>query len=151
MKKITCMMAVLMMAFTVVMPVFSMAQGAPVASAPAVDVPAPDIPQISNNDFFEYLVKSLGGATGATTIVIISILLQVFLKFLSTPMFGEVFKKATGKVKVSTFLVLSVLANVVGLVANAGLTWQTALLHSTTISLVIAAVVGVWKQYQKAE
>lgn len=111
-------------------------------------LPPPEtLPEVPNVDFLQFLIQSLGGLKGAGTLAIVGVVVQVVIKFLSTPWSGELFKKLTGAKKLLIVTGLSLVGGVVGLMLPpTSLTLGAALVHSTTMTAFMVFANQAYKQ-----
>ena len=65
------------------------------------------IPSVTNTQFIEALLISMGGLKGASTLAVIATALQLIFKALGTPMFGSLFNKLEAQVK---FIIVGLLS-----------------------------------------
>ena len=107
----------------------------------------PVIPPVTDTDFIGFLIQSLGGLKGASTLAIVAIVVQILIKFLGTDLFGKVFKNVSGAVKLLIVTGLSLVAGVVGLMSVEGLTIGAALVHSTTMTAFMVFANQLYKQF----
>lgn len=89
---------------------------------------------VPTQEFIMFLLQSLGGIKGASTLAIVGVVLQILFQFLHTPLFGSVFKKIDSSDKLLVILFLSMASGVVSLMLSSGLSFVAALLHSTTLT-----------------
>lgn len=116
------------------------------ASTAIAQVVEQTIPVVTNEAFFKLLIESIGGAKGATGLVIAGIVVKLILSFFSTEMAGQIFKKLSGGVKLTIVLFLSLASGVIALMIS-GVPLMTALLHSSTLSAFVVLSNQVYKQY----
>ena len=107
----------------------------------------PVITPVSDSDFLSFLLQSLGGIKGASTLAIVGVVVQVLIKFLGTDLFGNLFKNVTGAMKLLIVAVLTLVSGVVGLVGVEGLSISAALLHSTTLTAFLVLGNQIYKQF----
>lgn len=119
--------------FALFLPVFAFAQEA---------VPAP----ISNDDFLKLLIESIGGAKGASALVIAGIVVKVLLAFLSSNFFNQFFKNVSGAVKLLIVSALSLASGVIALMVS-GLPLGAALVHSSTLTAFLVLFNQIYKQF----
>ena len=103
-----------------------------------------------NQEFMEYLIKSLGGTKGMTTLGIIALVVQLLMKFLETSWFNKLVPLKVLSWKLPAVSLLTIISGVLALVIRDGMSWSAALLHSTTLS---AGMVFAhqWLSWFKAE
>ena len=124
----------------------------PASEVSAIDPAAPVLVKneepstVTDADFFQSIGSAIGGMKGASTIVIIGILLQIAFKFLSTPLSGKTFPQLSGKTKITVVLVLSTLSTLVGLVAQ-GMDWKAAALSGVGLAAISSLIQQLWTQY----
>lgn len=103
----------------------------------AQDVLPVPVPEVTNAEFFESLLKAIGGAKGASTLAIVAAALQVLFKLLGTPLFSGVWKKLEPKVKFLIVAVLSIGTMTTGLMIASAMPLGAALLHSTVVTAIM--------------
>lgn len=108
---------------------------------------ATDLPVVPDAEFFSYLIQSLGGLSGASTLAIVGIVVQVLIKLMSTPMLGKLFTTLSGAWKLTIVSVLSLAGGVVTLMTANGLTIGAALMHSATLTAFMVLFNQVYKQF----
>ena len=104
------------------------------------------IPPVTTNDFLALLASSLGGLKGAGALAIAGVVSKLLLHFMGTPLFGDLFKKIDGGLKLTIALFLSFVS---GLIATkmSGLDWGSSLIHSSTLSAFVVLSNQVYKQW----
>lgn len=120
MKKFILVLSVLLL------PVMAFAQEvAQAVVAPVVDL-AVEVPV---QDLLSFLLKSMGGMKGASTIAIVAVALQGLLLAFRT----RLLDKFAGKYKLMIVYSLSMIAGIVALMSQ-GVDIQTALVHSNSMA-----------------
>ena len=104
-------------------------------------------PPMPPSDFFEILIKSLGGIKGASKLAIAGIVVKVLLAFANSQLFGKAFSKVKGSMKLIIVLALSLVAGVIALMSEQGMDLSTAMMHSTTMSAFLVLVNQLYKQF----
>lgn len=105
------------------------------AYAQEVVQPVLELPPVTNTDFLQLLIQSLGGLKGASALAIAGTAVQVLLKFLATPWAGGLLKNVKGGTKLLVVSGLSMLGGVLALmVPPTSLSLGAALVHSTTLT-----------------
>lgn len=93
------------------------------------------LPQVSNDQLFQYLLDSIGGIKGASTLTIAYIIAQAILFFLLSPLFLSVFPKlANDGTKLLIAVAVHLIVGVLGLMLKENLSIGLALTHSTTLA-----------------
>lgn len=105
-----------------------------------------EIQPIATEDFVKLLFESMGGLKGASTLAVVAVGVQLLMKFLATPIGGNVLNMVPGKIKLLIFSTLSLVGGVLGLMTS-GLGFSAAILHSTTITALGVFAHQVWKQF----
>lgn len=100
----------------------------------AQDVLPVPIPEVSNAEFFESLLAAIGGAKGASTLAIVSLVLQVLWKLLGTQLIAIPWSKLKPQVKFLVVGVLSIASLTVAQMIAASVPLGMALLHSTVVT-----------------
>lgn len=118
------MFAVLSVFFT---PIIALAQE-------AVETVTESIPVVTNDEFINLLVTSIGGIKGASTLAIVLIVVKLLAKFLSTEWAGKLFKKLSDRAKFTIITGLNVVIALLGLMTVGGLSFGAAIVHSTVIA-----------------
>jgi hypothetical protein len=97
--------------------------------------------EISNQDFINLLLKSIGDIKGATGLGIVVIIVQLLMAFFKTQL-----SNFAGKYKL---LIVTFLTLVLGVLTlkTSGLTWSAALLHSSTIAAFQVFFNQLYKQF----
>lgn len=109
-------------------------------------VAEPVIVPISNEDFISLLFQSLGGMAGASSLAIAGLIVQLLIKFMSAPMFGEVFKELPNGKKLLFVSFLSLAAGTISLMAGpAALSLGAALIHSSNLAALMVFGNQVYK------
>ncbi len=105
---------------------------------------------VSTSDFVTYLLQSLGGISGATTLAIIGVIVQILMKFVATPIFDNI--GIDGSYKLLIVIGLTIVGGVVTLMTGpAGLTLVAALMHSTTLASIMVLIHQVYVQFFQSE
>lgn len=124
---------------------------AQVVAQPGEVVTEPTVTPVSTDDWFSFVLQSMGGLKGARALAIALALTKILIMFMGTPLFGSlagfVFHGFTGGTKLTIVLGLNVVASVLALMASGGVTLGAALIHSSTIAMVSVFINQVYKQY----
>lgn len=104
--------------------------------------------QISTDEFLMYLLQSLGGFKGASSLVVAGLIVQIFIKFLNSDLSGKIFAGFKGFWKLAIVSFLSVVSGVISLMLN-GVSLGAALLHSSTLAAIMVLLNQFVQQYQK--
>jgi len=102
---------------------------------------------LPTEDFLIYLIKSLGGIKGASALAVSAIVVQILVQFLKTELFGQVFKKVTGDIKLMIVSGLSMVAGIQSLMLVGGLDLGSAMIHSTTLTALTVLAHQIYKQF----
>lgn len=102
---------------------------------------------VSNSDFLQFLLESIGGLSGLSTLGIVYLVVQAIVMFMKTPLFGSIFSKFSGAGKITTVMVLTVAGGVIGLMYKDGLSFGAAILHSSTLAAFSVLFNQIYKQY----
>ena len=104
------------------------------------------ITPVTTNDFIALLASSLGGLKGAGALAIAGVVSKLLLHFMGTPLFGDLFKKINGGLKLTIALFLSFISGLIAL-KTSGVDWGAALIHSSTLSAFVVLSNQVYKQW----
>lgn len=104
------------------------------------------IPEVTNDAFVQMLLASMGGFKGATALVIVGIAIKILIAFLGTPLFGSIFKKVTGQIKLLIVSGLSIIAGVITQM-SLGVTFTAALLQGASLATILVFLNQVYKQF----
>jgi len=104
------------------------------------------LPVTTNEDFIKWVIATIGALKGASPYVIAGIVVELILKIFSTEMFGFMFKKLKGHVKLTIVLSLSYVAGVIALLIS-GETWMASLMNAASISAFLVLFNQIYKQY----
>ena len=102
---------------------------------------------ISNSDLIELLIKSVGGAKGASTLAIVGIAVKFILAFFNSELGGKAFKGMKGSLKLLIVTGLTMVSGVVSLMSVNGLEFGAAMIHSATLSAFLVFGNQVYKQF----
>ena len=102
---------------------------------------------ITNDEFIKFLIQSIGGISGASTLVIVGIVVQVLMKFLSAPISGNLLGALNGNLKLLVVSGLSLVGGTVGLMSIEGLSFLSALVHSTTLNALLVFGHQIYKHF----
>ena len=105
------------------------------AFAQAVD------PAVSYDEFFAFLMKSLGGFKGAGALGTVALVVQLLMKLFQTQA-GELL----GKYKLLAVLGLTLVGGVITLKLT-GVSWGASLLHSATLAAAQVLIHQLYKQF----
>ena len=105
------------------------------------------LPEVATQDFITFLVQSLGGIKGVSTLALVGIVVQILVMFLKTPLFGQIFKNVSGPIKLLIVSALSLIGGVSALMSVEGLTIGAALIHSSTLTAFTVLLHQVYKQF----
>lgn len=105
------------------------------------------IPVLTNEQFIEQVLALLGGIKGASSLAIIAILAQVFMKFVGTP-WADILANGSdvGKYKLTIFLFCTYLLSVVTQIV-AGVSVVQALTSATALSALMVLLNQIYKQF----
>ena len=113
------------------------------------DVLVSDLIPMSNEDFMASLVASLGGMKSFTVLGVIFVLVQTAMKFLGTPWADSLIN--SGKWKLTIYVAMSLVGGICGLMVSQGLTFQAALVHSSTFAAFGVFLHQIYKQFVKKD
>lgn len=103
------------------------------------------VPEVSNVDFLEFFLKSIGGAQGASALAILALLVQVFMKFIGTPWANNLLS-GKGETKLMLVLGLTYIGGITTLMVG-GLTFGAAFLHSTSLSALLVLLNEIYSRF----
>lgn len=103
--------------------------------------------QVSELDFLQYAIQTLGGLKGASAWVIAAAIVQVCVKFMNSKFADFAFKKVKGSIKLTIVLFLSYLAGVLSLVTVGDMNIGQALVHSSSLSAFLVLANQIYKQF----
>ncbi len=119
-----------------------------VASLVMAQAVTPDVPAVSNTDFLQALIQSLGGIKGAGALAIAGVVVQLLIKFLGTPLAGSVLANVSGAWKLTAVVTLSLVSGVLALMLPpTSLGLGAALVHSSTLTAFMVFGNQVYKQF----
>lgn len=101
------------------------------------------------SEFLKYLIDSLGGLKGASSLVIAGAVVQALIKAMSLPAVGKWFKETQGHIKLLIVTGLTLVSGVIGLMTAGGLTLGAALVHSTTLAALMVFANQVIQHWPK--
>jgi hypothetical protein len=104
--------------------------------------------QVTNDQFLQFLIQSLGGLKGAGAMAIGAIIVQVLIMFLKTPFVDQIFHSFATPMKLLVIMGLSVVSGIISLMIS-GLSLPAALMHSTTLGLAMAFVNQLITYYEQ--
>lgn len=104
---------------------------------------------ITEVQFLELFIKSMGGLKGAGTLGVVGIFIKLLLSFAHTKMSDRLFKDLSGAMKMSIVLGLSLISGIIGLMVVSDLTFGAALIHSSTLSAFVVLSDQMFKHYIK--
>lgn len=96
---------------------------------------------VSYDEFVAFLLQSMGGFKGASTMAAVALVVQILMKLIQTNA-GELL----GKWKLLTVSLLSLVGGVLALKLT-GLTWGASLLHSATLASLQVFLHQGYKQF----
>lgn len=99
---------------------------------------------MSVEEFIRHLFLAIGGMSGATTMGLVLMVVQLAMYFLRTPL-----ANALGVTRLLLVLTLNVVGVVVGLMVSTGMPLLPALLHGTTWAALQVLVAQIAKQFEK--
>lgn len=102
---------------------------------------------ISNDEFVSFLLASIGGAKGLSTLALVGVSIQIIIKFLQTEIVDNWFSKKSGKIKLVIVTGMSVIGGVLSLMTVEGLSFSAAALHSSTLAAAMVFIHQVIKQF----
>lgn len=137
MRKFVLFFATLMACFLFLEPSFVLAQ----VADPGAIVPIPA------QDFIGFLLQSLGGFKGASSLVVAGLVVQIIMKFLGTDIAGQLMAKLPGNIKIIIVTGLTLVSGVLGLMTVGGLSLGAALIHSATLSALMVFGNQIYKQF----
>jgi hypothetical protein len=105
------------------------------------------LPEVPTQDFIGFLLLSIGGLKGAGTLAIVGTAVQILLKFLATPLCGQLFKNLSGAWKLTIVSFLSMVGGITSLMMTSNLTLGAALFHSATLTAFMVFANQVYKQF----
>jgi len=106
---------------------------------------APIMPDVSNVDFLEFFLKSIGGAQGASALAIVALVVQVLMKFVATPWANRLLV-GKGETKLAIVLLLTYIGGLTALIIS-GLTFGAAFLHSTSLSALLVLLNEIYSRF----
>ena len=121
---------------------FGLCDGVPVL----VPSPSPSPAPVSDADFLNFFVQSIGGLKGAGALVIAGSVVQLILKLMNTPFAGGWFDKIEGKWKISIVLGLGMVGGIIALMSS-GLSLSAAAVHASTLSTFMVFANQVYQQF----
>lgn len=107
---------------------------------------AQEVEVIETNQFLQFLIQSLGGLKGATTLAIVGFAIQAIVMLLKTPLFKGVWEKLGSQWKLLIITGLTLISGVVALMIS-GVSIGAALVHSTTLSALSVFLHQIFKQF----
>lgn len=105
------------------------------------------LPEVPTQDFIGFLLQSLGGLKGMSTLAVVGVVVQLLIQFLKTPLCAQVFKAVSGPTKLLIVTGLTLVAGVVSLMSVEGLSLGAAIVHSTTLSAFMVFGNQIYKQF----
>ena len=107
------------------------------------------IEPITNEGFLKLLLESVLAIKEGTlsTLAIVGLVVKVLLAAADAPFFDKAFSKLAGGVKLTIVLALTLISGVTSLMLVDGLTFGTALIHSSTLSAFVVLSNQIYKQY----
>ena len=102
---------------------------------------------ISNSDFIQLLISSLGGIKGAGAMGIAAIVVKLLLAAFNSDYLGKQLDKLTGKAKLAVVSLLSYASGVIALVQVGQVSLGAALVHSAVMPLLVVFLNQVYKQF----
>jgi hypothetical protein len=93
-------------------------------------------PEMTNEEFLQLLLASLGGVKGMSALAIAGMATQLVAKFLNTNLMSKVWVQIPGIWKIVTIVTLTAVGGVLGMVSQ-GVSWGAALIHSSVLSAVM--------------
>lgn len=105
-----------------------------------------DVPAVTNSDFIDFLLKSIGGLRGAQTLTIVAVCLQAVFKLLGTPIFGSVWSKLQPNVKFIVVALLSIASLIVAQL-QLGISIGMALMHATVVTALMNYVYNYYERF----
>jgi len=116
-----------MIGLILVFPLFAICDEAAKVAVTAVD---PATAVVAGDEFFQFLIKSIGGTKGMKILGIVGVVSQIVMKALQTPLIG----KWAGKWKYLSIYAFSLVGGVVGLMTVGELSFWPAMLHANTLA-----------------
>ncbi len=104
---------------------------------------------VQNDEFIKFLIQSIGGISGASTLVIVGIVVQVLMKFLKTPIAEGLFKGVSGNMKLLIVSGLSLVGGTIGLMTVEKMSFLAALVHSTTLNALMVFAHEIYTRFFK--
>lgn len=103
------------------------------------------IPVLTNEEFLSQAVKLIGGFKGASTLIAIGIVVQVFMKFIATP-WADSLPGDAGKYKLIAYLACTYALGVVTQMGT-GVEIIPALFGSTSLASLGLLINQIYKQF----
>ena len=104
---------------------------------------------VGYDEFLLMLFKSIGGLSGASTLVIAYTVVEILIQFLKTPLFGSIFKKVDAALKLTIAMGLHFLGSTLALVVVDGMTLSAALVHGSTVTAFAILLNQIYQTYVK--
>lgn len=104
------------------------------------------IPEVTNDQFIQLLLASLGGTKGASALAIVGIAVKLLIHFMGTPLAGKIFKKFSGAMKLLVVAALTVVSTIVTQM-SLGVSFTAALLQGSTLTAILVLSNQIYKQF----
>lgn len=108
----------------------------------------PPIPVCTDGmDFFACLGASVGSFNGASTLLIVAIVVQLLIKLLSSNVLDNIFGAMDGWLKLTIVSGLTLLLSVVGLMYSSGMSIVAALTSGTVLSALMVFANQIYQHF----
>lgn len=101
-----------------------------------------ELVEVDTADALMFLLQSLGGIKGASTLAIVVLVSQLLMKFVATPLL-----KLDGAMKLLIISGLTIVGGVAGLMIQTGIDLGAALMHSSILAALSTYVHQLYKQF----
>lgn len=114
---------------------------APIALMAQITLPT-EVVEVDSGEALMFLLQSLGGFKGASTLAIVVLVSQLLMKFVATPLL-----KLDGAMKLLIISGLTIVGGVAGLMVQTGMDLGAALMHSSVLAALSTYVHQLYKQF----
>lgn len=126
----------LVMGFFMIVGGFAMAQ----AAAP--------IPVCSDSmDFFACLGASVGSFNGASTLLIVALVVQLLIKLMNSSLLDNIFGQLDGWLKLTIVSGLTIVSSVVGLMYSSGMSFLSALTSGAVLTALMVFANQIYQHF----
>lgn len=98
-------------------------------------------------DFFQCLGLSLGSFKGASTLLIIAIVVQLLVKLMASSLFDQMFAKLDGWLKLTIISGLSLVGSVVGLMYTSDMSFLAALTSGGVLTALMVFANQIYQHF----